>query len=60
MGLKFHLKKNKENFFLLYGHESTLDKELKSRPNIIDNCKIINAIDSILDDESPLAAAKRG
>ena len=36
-GIEISLKKNKENFFLLYGHESTLDKELKSRPNIIDN-----------------------
>ena len=59
-GIEISLKKNKENFFLLYGQESILDKELKSRPNIIDNCKIINAIDSILDDESPLTAAKRG
>ena len=59
-GIKISLKKNKDNFFLLYGQESVLNNELKSFPNIKDNCKIINATDVILDEESPLTAAKRG
>ena len=59
-GIEISLKKNKENTFLLYGQESVLINELKSFPNIKDSCKVINAIDVILDDESPLTAAKRG
>tara|TARA_B100000686_G_C16711195_1_gene929234 strand:+ start:362 stop:1366 length:1005 start_codon:yes stop_codon:yes gene_type:complete len=59
-GIEISLKKNKDNFFLLYGQESVLNNELKSFPNIKDNCKIINATDVILDEESPLTAAKRG
>ena len=59
-GIEISLKSNKENFFYLYGKEDILKKELILRKGINDFCKIINCKDIIVDDESPLSAAKRG
>ena len=59
-GIEISLKTNKENFFYVYGDKNLLDKEM-SKNNIVSKyCEIINTKDVILDDESPLAAAKRG
>ena len=59
-GIKISLEKNKENFFLLYGRKNLLEKEIKKNQSIQQYCKIINTEDVIIDDESPLSAAKRG
>ena len=59
-GIKISLKTCKENFFYLYGKENLIKEEIKK--NKIDDqyFKIINTNDIISDNESPLAAAKRG
>ena len=59
-GIEISLKSNKDIFFFLYGDEGVLTNEIKSRNIVKDNSKIINAPDAILDDESPLTAAKKG
>ena len=59
-GIKISLKKNKENFFFLYGQKETIEKELKNNESIRQYCQIVNTNDIILDNESPLVAAKRG
>ena len=59
-GIEIALKLNQENFFYLYGDESLLKKEVSRSKLLAQHCEIINAKDIILDDESPLAAAKRG
>ena len=47
------LKNNKENFFFLYGQQDKIKKEISRHKNISHYCKIINANDVILDNESP-------
>ena len=59
-GIEISLKKNKENFFLLYGDEKILSKNILNNKLLTQHCKIINTPDKILDNESPLTAAKRG
>jgi phosphate acyltransferase len=58
-GIKISLKSNLENYFLLYGDEKILKKEILKDQNLIKHCEIINTKDIILDNESPLAAAKK-
>ena len=58
-GIEISLKSNKENFFYLYGKEDLLKKEISNKKIIQENCEIINADEVILDDESPLSAAKK-
>ena len=58
-GIEISLKSNKENFFYLYGKEDLLKKEISDKKIIQENCEIINADEVILDDESPLTAAKK-
>ena len=59
-GIEISLKKNKENFFYLFGDENLLKQEL-ARTNLVNKySEIINTKDIILDNESPLMAAKRG
>ncbi len=59
-GIEISIKKNKENFFYLYGDEVSLKKEINSKKTLKNYCKIINTKDVIIDDESPLNAAKKG
>ena len=59
-GIEISLKKNKNNFFYLYGDKNILSKKISKNKILEDNCEIINTDDVILDDESPLNAAKRG
>ncbi len=58
-GINISLKNNQENFFNLYGKEELIKKEVSKNKALIKNCEIINTKDIILDDESPLTAAKR-
>ena len=59
-GIEISLKLNNENFFYIYGNEDLLKKEISSNKLLTQHCEIINAKDAVLDDESPLYAAKRG
>jgi len=59
-GINISLKNNKNNFFTLYGQEDKIKVELLKNKSIEKYCKIIDTKDFILDDESPLTAAKRG
>ena len=59
-GIDISLKNNKENYFYLYGVKSSIAKELGSSKILNNHCEIIETKDVISDDESPLAAAKRG
>ena len=59
-GIEISLKLNNENFFYIYGDEDLLKKEISNNELVSRHCEIINAKDVILDDESPLTAAKRG
>jgi len=59
-GIKISLKSNTENFFFLFGKKNELEKEILNDQLLKKNCEIINAEDVILDDESPLTAAKKG
>ena len=59
-GIKISLNYNKDNFFHLFGKKDLLETELNKYPIVKNFCKIIHSNDVILDDESPLAAAKRG
>ena len=58
-GIEISLKSNQENFFYLYGKKDLLEKEISKKKLIQKSCEIINAGDIILDDESPLAGAKK-
>ena len=59
-GIEISLNSNKENFFYLYGDENLLKKKISKKKLLMNHCEIINTKDIILDDESPLTAAKRG
>ena len=59
-GIEISLKKSKENFFILYGKKELLLKEIINREIIKENCEIVDTIDVIKDDESPLSATKNG
>ena len=59
-GIEISLKSNQENFFYLYGQKDLLEKEISKKRFASKHCEIINTKDIILDDESPLGAAKKG
>ena len=58
-GIEISLKSNHENFFYLYGKKDLLEKEISKSKLIQKHCEIVNAENVILDDESPLSAAKK-
>ncbi len=58
-GIEISLKSSNENMFYLYGKNDLLEKEIYKKKHIKKYCEIIHTDDVILDDESPLAAAKR-
>ena len=59
-GIEISLKKNNENFFLLFGDENILKEKILKNNLLKNHCEIIHTQDVILDDESPLTAAKKG
>ena len=59
-GINISLQSNQENFFYLYGQQDLLEKEIAKNKLVQQYCKIINTKGVILDDESPLTAAKKG
>jgi len=58
-GIEISLKKNKENYFYLFGDEKILNKEISKTKLVGSHSEIINTKDVILDTESPLTAAKK-
>ena len=59
-GIEISLRSNQENFFYLYGQKDLLEKEISKKRFTSKHCEIIDTKDIILDDESPLGAAKKG
>ena len=59
-GINISLKNDKDNFFILFGNEETIKKEVKKNKIPESNYEIINTKDVILDKESPFTAAKKG
>ena len=59
-GIDISLKKNNENYFLLFGDKDILNKNISNNKLITSNSEIIDTKDVILDKESPLTAAKKG
>ncbi len=58
-GIEISLKQNNDNYFYLYGKKNLLEKELIKNSTLKNSCEIIDAKDIILDEESPLSAAKK-
>jgi glycerol-3-phosphate acyltransferase PlsX len=59
-GIEISLRSKQENFFYLFGQKDLLEKKISRNKLMQKYCEIINTKDIILDDESPLGAAKRG
>ena len=59
-GIKISLKDNKDNFFILFGNEVSLKREIEKNKLPETNYEVINTKDKILDKESPFSAAKKG
>ena len=59
-GIEISLRSNKENFFYLYGQKDLLEKEISKKKFTSKHYEIISTKDIILDNESPLGAAKKG
>ena len=59
-GIEIFLSKNSNNFFLLYGNQKKINDILNKKPKIKTFCEIIDCPEVVLDNESPLAAAKKG
>ena len=59
-GINISLKKNRENYFYLFGNKDLINEEINNDKLLRDNSEIIDTKDVISDNESPLAAAKKG
>ena len=58
-GIEISIKKNKDNYFYLFGKRDLIEKEIKNKNLLRDYTEIIDSNDIISDDESPLTAAKK-
>jgi len=58
-GIEISLKKNKDNYFYLFGKRDLIEKEIKNNNLLRDYTEIIDTKDIISDNESPLSAAKK-
>jgi phosphate acyltransferase len=59
-GIELSLKKNKNNYFFLYGKKKEIENSIPKNSEVRNCCKIIDCDDFIEDNESPLTALKRG
>ena len=59
-GIEISLKENKENYFYLFGNKKLIENEIRNNKSLKNYIEIIDTKDVILDDESPLSAAKKG
>ena len=58
-GINISIKRNKKNFFFLYGNKNLIDKYFDIHKDIKPYCEVIHSVDEISDEESPLVAAKK-
>jgi len=58
-GIEISLKKNRNNYFYLFGKKDLIENEVKNYNLLNKNSEIIDCEDNISDNESPLAAAKK-
>ena len=59
-GINISLKKNRENYFYLFGNKDLINNEINNNKLLRANSEIIDTKNVISDNESPLAAAKKG
>jgi len=59
-GINISLKKNRENYFYLFGNKDLINDEINNDKLLRANSEIIDTKNVISDNESPLAAAKKG
>ena len=59
-GINISLKTNKDNFFIIFGDEQSIKKEIKKNNLAESNYEIVNTNSVILDKESPFNAVKKG
>ena len=59
-GINISLKKNRENYFYLFGNKDLINDEINNDKLLKANSEIIDTKNVISDNESPLAAAKKG
>ncbi len=59
-GINISLKMNRENYFYLFGNKDLINDEINNDNLLRDNSEIIDTKNVISDNESPLAAAKKG
>ena len=59
-GINISLKKNRENYFYLFGNKDLINDEINNDKLLRANSEIIDTKSVISDNESPLAAAKKG
>ena len=58
--IEISLKSEQDNYFYLFGPKDLLEEKISKNKSIQQCCEIVDSKDRILDDESPLGAAKRG
>ena len=58
-GINIAIKKNKKNFFILYGNKNLIQKILDKHYQVKPFCEVVDVEDKISDEESPLVAAKK-
>ena len=59
-GINISLKTNRENYFYLFGNKDLINEEINNDKLLRANSEIIDTKNVISDNESPLAAAKKG
>jgi glycerol-3-phosphate acyltransferase PlsX len=59
-GINISLKKNRENYFYLFGNKDLINEEINNDKLLRANSEIIDTKSVISDNESPLSAAKKG
>ena len=59
-GINISLKKNRENYFYLFGNKDLINDEINNDKLLRANSEIIDTKNVISDNESPLAGAKKG
>ena len=59
-GINISLKKNRENYFYLFGNKDLINEEINNDKLLRANSEIIDTKSVISDNESPLTAAKKG
>ena len=58
-GINISNKRNKKNFFFLYGNKNLIENYFDIHKDVKPYCEVIHSEDEISDEESPLVAAKK-